>query len=302
MKKKVVVIGGSGFLGGHVSDALSEAGYDVTIFDSRSSPWLRAEQKMVVGDVRNEDAVQECLKNAHYVYHLAGIADIDEAMKFPRNTVEHNIMGSMCVMESCVKAKVERLIFASTVYVYSRQGSFYRVSKQAVESLLEVYHEHFDLEYTVLRYGSLYGPRAQAWNGLKRFVAQAVKDGKIVYPGCGNERREYIHVKDAAHLSVQVLAEEYANQYLTITGTHVVTSGEMLNMIQEILGKKVEIEFRQDSSNYRHSHYTLTPYRYTPREARKLVPNVFIDIGQGILDLLEEVHHELESEKELIAE
>ena len=290
MKDKVVVIGGSGFLGSHLADALTEAGYAVSIFDVRQSPWLRPDQEMILGDIRDEAALRGCISGARYVYHLAGIADIGEAVRSPKATVEHNIIGSTAVLESCLHAKVERVLFASTLYVYSQQGSFYRVSKQAVELLIEAYHERFGLEYTILRYGSLYGPRAQEWNGLKRYVTQAVREGRIDYPGTGEERREYIYVKDAARLSLEALAPDYANQCLTLTGTQILNSGELLRMIQEILGGKVEITFSPEQRNP--EHYEMTPYRFTPRVARKIVPNVFVDIGQGILDLVEEVYQE----------
>jgi UDP-glucose 4-epimerase len=287
MKDKVVVIGGSGFLGSHLADALTEAGYAVSIFDVRQSPWLRPDQEMILGDIRYEEALCDCIAGARYVYHLAGIADIGEAARSPRVTVEHNIIGSTAVLQSCLQAKVERILFASTLYVYSQQGSFYRVCKQAVELLIEAYHESFGLEYTILRYGSLYGPRAQEWNGLKRYVTQAVREGRIVYPGTGEERREYVHVKDATRLSLEALAPEFANQCLTLTGTQILNSSELLRMIREIMGGKVEIEFNPKQRDP--EHYEMTPYRFTPRVARKMVPNVFVDIGQGILDLVEEV-------------
>lgn len=288
MRSKAVVVGGSGFLGSHLADALTEAGYAVTIFDLTPSPWRQIDQEMVIGDIRDEAAVNHCLRGARYVYHLAGIADIGQASATPKETVEHNIIGSTNVLEACLREKVDRLIYASTVYVYSQHGSFYRVSKQAVESLIEAYQERFGLEYTILRYGSLYGPRAQAWNGLKRYVTQAVTEGRISYRGSGEERREYIHVKDAARLSLVILAPEYANQCLTLTGSQILNSKELLHMIKEILGGKVELEFKPDARDP--EHYTLTPYRFTPREARKIVPNAFVDIGQGVLDLVEEVY------------
>lgn len=288
MSSKAVVIGGSGFLGSHLADALTDAGFAVTIFDLKPSLWRRTEQEMIIGDIRDEEAVNHCLRGASYVYHLAGIADIGQASVSPKETVEHNIIGSTNVLEACLREKVKRLIYASTVYVYSQHGSFYRVSKQAVESLIEAYLERFGLEYTILRYGSLYGPRAQEWNGLKRYVTQAVKEGRITYRGSGEERREYIHVKDAACLSLSILAPEYANQCLTLTGSQILNSKELLHMIKEILGGKVELEFKPDARDP--EHYTMTPYRFTPREARKIVPSAFVDIGQGVLDLVEEVY------------
>jgi len=289
MKNKVVVIGGSGFLGSHIADALTDNGYDVCIFDVRPSTWLRPGQEMVIGDIMNEESISNCLVNARFVYHMAGIADIGMAVTSPRETLEQNIIGSSIVFDASLKAGVERLIYASTIYVYSQQGSFYRVSKQAVEHMLDTYHEQFGLDYTILRYGSLYGPRSQEWNGMKKYVTQAVREGRIIYPGSGDERREYIHVRDAAELSVVALEQLFANERLTITGTHALNSRELLRMIQEILGEKISIDFKKEGRDS--AHYDMTPYRFTPREGKKMVPSVFVDIGQGILDLIEEVYN-----------
>lgn len=293
---KAVVIGGAGFLGSHLADCLSEQGFAVTIYDLNVSPWLRPDQRMVCGDVLDFPSVQGAIQDAAYVYHLAGVADIGQAAANPRTTIERNILGSTNVIEACVAAKVRRLMFASTVYVYSDKGSFYRVSKQAVESIIEAYGVQFGLEYTVLRYGSLYGPRAQAWNGLKRWVSQAVKGQRILYPGTGEERREYIHVLDAVRLSVEALRPEFANQHLTLTGSQVLSIREVLAMIQEISNRPIDMEFTTQGSDYSMSHYALTPYRYTPRQGKKMVPSVFTDIGQGILDLIEEIHQETAGE------
>lgn len=285
---KVVVSGGSGFLGSHLADALTEAGYAVTVFDKVASPWLREKQKMIVGDILNQKQVFEVLKGSQYVFHLAGIADISKATLNPKETINTNIIGSTNVIEACVKAKVHRLLFASTIYVYSQQGSFYKVSKQTVEAILEAYHDQFGLEYTILRYGSLYGPRAQEWNGLKQFIVQAVREGHIVYPGTGEEKREYIHVQDAARLSIEALASEYAGQCLILTGTQTMSTKDVMFMIREILGSDIKIEFSIKDPNYRMFHYSLTPYRYSPRQGKKIVSTVFVDLGQGILDMVEE--------------
>ncbi len=287
---KVVVFGGSGFLGSHLADGLQEAGYDVTLYDITPSPWLRPGQKMVLGSVTDVDAVRDVIKGAKYIYHLAGIADIGRASENPRETIENNVIGSTNIFEACVEHKVERLLFASSIYVYSDKGSFYRVSKQSAELLIEAYAQRYGLEYTILRYGSLYGPRAQEWNGIKRFITQAIREGKIEYPGTGEERREYIHVLDAVRLSIQVLGEEYVNQCLTLTGAQIMTSKEMLSIIKEVSGLPLEIVFSDSGDVYSTSHYGHTPYRYTPKQGRKLMPNSFIDIGQGILNMIEEIH------------
>ena len=117
-----------------------------------------------------------------------------------------------------VSLHARRFVFASTIYVYSESGSFYRASKQAAERFIETYHERYDLDYSILRYGSLYGRRADARNGIYRMLHEALERHSITYHGSGEAIREYIHVEDAARMSVQVLAPEFANRHLILTG------------------------------------------------------------------------------------
>tara|TARA_B100001093_G_scaffold517297_1_gene598462 strand:- start:666 stop:1550 length:885 start_codon:yes stop_codon:yes gene_type:complete len=289
---KVLVIGGSGFMGSHTADQLTKRGFEVTIFDLNNSPWLREDQLMIQGNMLDIDEVSKALEGSKYLYHFGGIADIDEGKKRPFDTINQNVIGAAVAMEASVNAGVERLIYASTMYVYSPYGSFYRASKQAAETVIEAYSEKYSIDHTLLRYGSLYGPRAQNWNGLKKYVDQIIRTGKLEYSGTGSERREYIHVMDAARLSVDVLDEKHKNQAITVTGNQVLTSSELIDMIFEIAGVEKNITIDgQDRSN---DHYLMTPYRYSPKAAKKLVPDEFVDLGQGVFEIVEEIYNEIE--------
>ena len=156
---KVTVIGGSGFMGSHVADELTNRGYDVTIYDVVPSPWLKKNQKMVEGDIQDLKTLQNCIRDSKYVYHYAGVADIGESADKPIDTIKTNIVGTATCLEACVNENIERFIYASTVYVYSDRGSFYRASKQSAEIIIESFQDKYDLDYTILRYGSLYGSR-----------------------------------------------------------------------------------------------------------------------------------------------
>jgi UDP-glucose 4-epimerase len=287
---KVVVIGGAGFMGSHTADELTRQGYDVTIFDHKESPWVNEKQTSIIGDILDRDAVQSAVKGAKHLYHYAGIADISEASKNPYQTINSNVMGTALALEVAVEENVERFVYASTMYVYSPYGSFYRASKQAAETVIEAYSQKFDLDYTLLRYGSLYGPRSQNWNGLKRFVSQVVNEGKLEYFGTGKERREYIHVRDAARLSVNILDAAHKNEAITVTGSQVLHSQELIDMIFEIAGCEKNVSYNND--NIGGDHYVMTPYRYVPQQAKKLVPGEFVDVGEGILELIGEIHSE----------
>lgn len=280
---KILVTGGSGFLGSHVADALSAAGHQVVVFDLGPSPWLRPGQTMAVGSVLDGDAVRRAAGGCDAVYHFAAIADINEALDKPRETIEVNVMGTLNVLEAAREAGARRVVFASSIYVYSNQGSFYRTSKQACEHLIHDYFERFGLEFTVLRFGSLYGPRADASNGLYRLLRQALDTRRIEYSGTGEEVREYIHVHDAAAMSVDVLAAEFANQYIHLAGRERMTSRDVLTMIREILGGDLEVAFNGSSQT---GHYLQTPYNYTPKLGRRLMRNTYIDLGLGMVDCL----------------
>jgi UDP-glucose 4-epimerase len=289
-KGRAVVFGGSGFLGGHIADRLCNHGYSTVVADLKPSSYLRPDQQFVECDVMDFDCVRRVIEGADYVFHAAAIADIEEAAQNPIPTIRVNILGTTHVLEACRLNGVKRFLFASTVYVFSHRGSFYRSSKQACEKIIENYQEQFGLEYTILRYGSLYGPRASESNSLRRYVRQALEDGKIRRTGDGEELREYIHVLDAAELSIQALGSEYRNQYLLITGMQPLKVKEVLGMIREIMGQQIDIEYIPALET---SHYTLTPYSFRPASAHRLVMQRYYDLGQGLFDLLYEIQGEL---------
>lgn len=287
---KTVVIGGSGFLGSHTADALTEAGHDVTIFDLKKSPYLQRKQKMIVGNILDKKAVDKAVKNCDIVYNFAGIADMEEAHEKPLDTVELNILGNTIILEACRLNRVKRFIFASTLYVYSDKGSFYRSSKQACEYIIENYNEVFGLTYTVLRYGSLYGPRATEVNYIYKILKQALTEGKITSFGRGEDLREYIHVEDAARCSVEILSKEFDNQYVIISGAQPMRRIDMLMMINEILGNKVKIDFSPIDPNL---HYKITPYHFSPKVAKKYTSHYYLDLGEGLLQCLKDIHEKV---------
>ena len=285
---KVLVTGGSGFLGSHVADILDDQGHKVTILDKSKSKWLRDSQNFIEGTIENSDTLQEAVTNQDAIYHFAGIADIDDCLKHPIDTAKINVIATVKLADICLKKKIKRLFFGSTVYVYSRSGSFYRASKQSAESFLEVYKD-LGLPLTILRYGSLYGPRASLNNSIKKILVQAMEKKHIVYKGTGDERREFIHVIDAARASVEMLSSEDSNSCITITGPDVFTYKEILNMICEMMPDEIKVEYQKSTKN---EHYYITPYQYSPRSGKKFIINPFTDMGQGLLDFIESMKKE----------
>jgi len=289
-KETVLVLGGSGFLGSHVADALSDAEYNVRIFDRHPSKWLKTNQQMIVGDILDQDKLDEAIDGCIAVYNFAAIADLDEALDKPLETARINVLGNVQILDICRKKGVKRYMYASTVYVHSREGGFYKCSKQAAEQYVEEYQRSYGLDYTILRYGSLYGPRSDAHNGLWRIVKGALETGKIKYEGNIDSVREYIHVEDAAKASVIALGMDFKNQHVVLTGQEPMKVLDMLKMLGEILGIENEVEF--DNLEYA-GHYIRTPYAYQNKVGRKFIPPMHVDLGQGLLQLISEIKAEL---------
>ncbi|MEJ0084667.1 MAG: NAD(P)-dependent oxidoreductase [Pseudomonadota bacterium] len=287
--KTACVIGGGGFLGSHVADQLQTAGYTVRVFDRNPSRWLRDGQQMFVGDILDRASLDSALIGCEVVYHFAALADLNEALDKPVQTAQVNVLGAVNVLEAARQAGVRRFLYASTVYVYSREGGFYRVSKQAAENYVEEYQRAFGLDFTILRYGSLYGPRADATNGLYIIVRRALEQGKISYAGDSESVREYIHVEDAARASVVALSDEFRNESVVLTGHQPMRMLDLLKMLAEIMGVADGVDFRDEKYA---GHYVRTPYAYLPKPGRRYSPALHVDFGQGLLQLIDDVRNE----------
>ena len=283
---KVVVFGGAGFVGSHVADALSEKGYEVYIFDLKCSEYLKENQVMVIGNILDRRDVLDVVSGATYVYNYAGIADLDDAATRPYDTVMLNVIGVCNILDACVKSGVKRFVYASSFYATSDKGGFYRCSKQSAELYIEEYARKYALEYTILRYGSLYGTRADKNNGIRKMLYGAYYNGEIVYSGDGDETREYIHVEDAARLSVQVLEEGYKNTHIVLSGHDSYKVCEVIELIKEIFNKDISVIYKGQAPEL---HYRVTPYTYKPQTNMKLVSDYYHDLGQGIIECIEEM-------------
>lgn len=290
--KKVVVFGGSGFLGSYVADELSRRGYSVTIADLSRSKYIQSSQIFKEVNILDMNNIEKIISDADIVYNFVAIANLDDAIHDPINTMNINVLGNLNVLEACKKKNIERFVYASSAYALSNEGSFYGISKQSAEKLTEEYYKRYGLKYTVIRYGSLYGERASHNNYIYNLLNDAIKNGELHYKGDGEDLREYIHAADAAKLSVDILDDtQYENEHIILTGIEKLKRLELLTMINEIMQNKLEI--KQVSENNM-GHYKITPYTFHPTTAKKLVANPYIDLGQGLLECIQEIHKELD--------
>lgn len=289
MEKKALVIGGAGFLGNQIASTLVAAGISTTVFDRNIPVEAVPDVTYIEGDILDIGGLNSAVANVDYVYHLGAVADLEEAQADPVRAVTVNILGTTNVLEAAVKANISRLLFASSIYVYSSSGGIYRITKQASEGLIEEYQTLFGLEYSILRFGSVYGPGAGRTNGINRLIHSALSGDHVTYQGDPEAMREYIHVDDAARLSVAILAKEYANKHLLLTGDEKMSVFDVMNMISEMLPHKPEPRIGEYKLA---AHYKRTPYSFVPRKAMKITPNPSVDFGQGLLECIEQASDE----------
>ena len=293
MKKKVIIFGGSGFLGSYVADELSRRGYEVIVADIFKSKYIQENQKFIEINIMNMQDIKEAIKGVNIVYNFVAIANLDDAIHDPINAMNINVMGNLNILEACRKqGNIERFVYASSAYALSSEGSFYGISKQTSEKLTKEYSQRYDLDFTVIRYGSLYGERASHNNYIYNLLKGAIESGELHYKGDGEDLREYIHAADAAKLSVDILEnQQFINEHIILTGTERLKRIELLTMINEIMQNSLDVKQISDNNM---GHYKITPYSYHPTVAKKLVANPYIDLGQGLLECIQEIHQELE--------
>ena len=254
----VGVIGGSGFIGSHVVDKLIDAGHDVTVFDIMKPHRDDLTHKNI--DITNlTNTIVALTGDYEAIYLLAAMADVNDCYKNPVATVEVNVLGVVNVLEACVKNEVGRLVFASTVWTYglsdeqnvdeatplniTNKEHIYTASKVAAESLIQSYSHLYDQDFTILRYGIPYGPRARGGTVLPIFVRLAKEGKPLTIQGDGSAHRKFIYVEDIAHGNVAALQEVAKNQVINLEGPRNISVKEVAETVKELFQGEVKIEY-----------------------------------------------------------
>lgn len=171
---KVLITGGAGFIGSHITKQLLEAGHEVTVYDNLSSghrDLVDPRAKFIEGELSNEELLVESLQGQDAVIDMAAKIEVSESVKDPIGFAENNIIGSLHLFEAMVKANVKKIVFSSTATVYGTPKSVpiketaplnaanpYAATKISMEAFLQSYHYLHGFDVVVLRYFNPYGP------------------------------------------------------------------------------------------------------------------------------------------------
>jgi UDP-glucose 4-epimerase len=248
---RTAVTGGCGFIGSHVVDHLVAAGHDVIVVDKQKR-WLNPDASYVIADIFDETMLRDALKGCDAVFHLAGVADVNEVAADPVSAVRLDVEGAARVLDAARRRRCGRVVLASTVWVYgatagtgertedapvdlARSGHLYVSTKLAAEMVMRSYLEMYDQEFTILRLGVPYGPRMREVLVIAKFV-QAAQDGEpIMIAGTGEQQRNLVYVEDLADAHVRALTPAAVNQTIALEGDTSVSVNEIAEAVQHLV-------------------------------------------------------------------
>ena len=262
---KCAVTGGVGFIGSHVVNALRRAGHDILIVDINGEGVCQI-------DICDTTKLTDTLKayNPDVIFHLAAVADARKAFADPVESVNINVGGTASILEAARQDGVARLILASTVSVCGAMkrgfidesepflptgtGHIYSSTKAACEFLVHDFYQLYGLPFTILRYGTIYGPGM--WRGLvlDSFLSRAFAGKPLVIYGDGSASRRFLFVEDLAQAHVLALSRKARNQTYNLQGSRSITVKQLAEIVRSLLGG-VDIEYRPEASKFGDPQY-----------------------------------------------
>ena len=253
---KILVTGGAGFIASHVADAFIEEGHDVVVLDDLSTGFeknINAKArfvKMNICDPEVESLFEE--EQFDVVNHHAAQMDVRKSVADPAFDANVNILGTINLLQSSVKHGIRKFMFSSTGgAVYGEQLFFpaneshqtnpvspYGISKLSVEKYLNFYHKEYNLNYTILRYANVYGPRQNPFGEagvVSIFCNKMLSGEQPIINGDGKQTRDYVYVQDVVKANLLTLAEAGSSVYNV--GTAIETNvNELFSMLNDIIG------------------------------------------------------------------
>jgi len=294
--KIALVFGGSGFIGSHMIEKLLNSGYRVVNCDMDN----RLRKEVLYKDFFSYEALD--ITDAHRVlqvvnkyrpaiiFNFVAMQDIFCCNEAPINAINVNVIGNLNILEAIRRCNniymKTKYIYASSVYVHSDISGVYGITKSTSEALIRHYLKKHGLNYLILRYGTVYGSGATASNSIRKIIDVALKTRVISYYGSGTEVREYIHVSDAATYTMEAIEKNIINQALTISGLNPIKSKDLVLLLKDILGPEYSIDFRGEFPD---DHYMVTPYRSEVELSSKYIGDTCLDLGAGLLSVIEEL-------------
>lgn len=262
----VLITGGAGFIGSHLTEELLRKGYKVRVLDNFSTgkpenlSHLKTESLEVIeGDVRDKTSVRKAVKGVDFVFHLAALTSVPFSFKNPLLCEEINVLGSLNLVETALEASVQKIVFPSSSAVYGDVQSLpvseddmlsplspYATSKLSVENYLKNYKT--ELNSVILRLFNLYGPRQDPNSEyaavIPRFIERIKRGENIVIYGDGEQTRDFLYIKDGVKVFCLAAIKELPSATVMNIGSgERVSINQLAENLKTISGKELKISY-----------------------------------------------------------
>ncbi|MBC7100999.1 SDR family oxidoreductase [Methanothermobacter tenebrarum] len=255
--KNVIVTGGLGFIGSHLTDRLLENGNKVTVIDDCSTGSINnltmkdhENLKIIKGSITNLD-LEKIFKGKDYIFHQAALASVEESIKNPIKCHEINATGTLKILQAAKKCNIIKVLHASTSAVYGDNPNIplnenenpkplspYAASKVSAESYCHVYTQCYGLKTVSLRYFNVFGPRQnpklEYAAVIPRFINAILSGERPIIYGNGNQTRDFIYVEDIVEANLLLAESKFTGPVNIATGESI-TINKLLELIEDIL-------------------------------------------------------------------
>ncbi len=266
---KVIVTGGSGFIGSHVVDVLLRNNNDILIYDLEE-PKYNQQCAFIKADVNDLKTLEKVSTNFDMIYHMAAEANVNRFFENPFNSNFITSDSTISVLEAAKRNNISRVLLSSTEWIYGSiegEGSYqiteetpyaqtpdhlYTSSKIAAELFCKNYKTLYGVNYTIMRYGIPFGERARAETVTPIFINKILNGDEITIHGDGSQTRQFIYVRDLAEGNAACMRPEGENQIFNINGRETIKVIDIVTTLEKIIGKEAKIKFIEDrKGNYK---------------------------------------------------
>lgn len=297
--KNVLITGGAGFIGSHLTDLLTSNGYNVVIVDNLSSGFeknLNPKAKFYKMDINSPDLINVFKENEiNYIVHLAAQANVSFSTKYPVVDATENVIGTINVLQLAKQFGVKKFMAASTAAVYGVPEklpvdenhkticlSFYGLSKYTMEKYIQL----FGIDYVIFRFANVYGPRQSAHGeaGVVAIFADKMKKNEdITINGDGEQTRDFVYVKDIAKVCLKAIESDVKNEVINVSTCKAISINKLFEIMSRNYNYKKSAKHGVDRvGDIKHSILD----NQKCEKLLKITPQTIIEDGLATLDLV----------------
>jgi|TARA_B110000014_G_scaffold260275_1_gene249702 UDP-glucose 4-epimerase len=301
--KKVLVTGGCGFIGSHLTEKLIELGYEVTIIDNLSTGRLenikkfKKKLKFFKLDIIEKNKIEKYFKNIDIVFHCAALADIVPSIQQPKNYYESNVTGSFNIVSCCMKHKIKKLVYTASSSCYGITKKFptledekinpeypYALTKYLGEQIILHWSKVYNLSCISLRLFNVYGPRSRTSGTygamFGTFLAQKLSKKPFTIVGDGKQRRDFTYISDIVSALIKASKSKISGEIFNVGSGKSISVNYIIKLLK---GDKIRIPKRPGEPE--------VTYANINKIKRKLKWRPKVKIEEGVNLLLNNINY-----------